>query len=89
MTTEGQIAALGEDRSGSVSPPCPRVDIPSQPWENGHVVPDRHYRRLLRDIFGLTDAELGFATQPAATGPPSAIAATMNGRWKVRTEWPP
>jgi len=22
----------------------------------------------LRDIFGLTDAELGFATQPAATG---------------------
>jgi transcriptional regulator with XRE-family HTH domain len=26
-------------------------------WENGHVVPDRHYRRLLKEIFGLTDAE--------------------------------
>jgi transcriptional regulator with XRE-family HTH domain len=30
-------------------------------WENGHVVPDRHYRRLLADIFGLTNAELGIA----------------------------
>ena len=29
------------------------------------------------------------ATQPPATGPPRAIAATMNGRWKVRTAWPP
>ena len=29
-------------------------------WENGHVQPDRHYRKLLRDIYGLTDAELGF-----------------------------
>ena len=29
------------------------------------------------------------ATQPAATGPPRAIAATMNGRWNVRTAWPP
>lgn len=30
-------------------------------WENGHVIPDQHYRRLFRDIYGLTDAELGFA----------------------------
>ncbi len=28
-------------------------------WENGHVVPDGVYRRLLREIYGLTDAELG------------------------------
>ena len=28
------------------------------------------------------------ATQPPATGPPSAVAAMMNGRWKVRTPWP-
>jgi transcriptional regulator with XRE-family HTH domain len=35
-------------------------------WENGHFVPDRHYRRLFRQIYGLTDAELGFATEPAA-----------------------
>src|SRR3712207_4332312 len=36
-------------------------------WENGHCSPDRQHRRLLREIFGLTDDELGFATQPAAT----------------------
>jgi tetratricopeptide (TPR) repeat protein len=33
-------------------------------WENGHFLPDQHHRRLLRDIFGLTDVELGFV--PAA-----------------------
>jgi hypothetical protein len=31
-------------------------------WENAHFVPDQHYRRLLRDIFGATDDELGFAS---------------------------
>jgi tetratricopeptide (TPR) repeat protein len=36
-------------------------------WENGHVIPDAHYRRLFREIYGLTDAELGFAGG-AATG---------------------
>ncbi len=28
------------------------------------------------------------ATQPPAIGPPSTMAATMNGRWKVRTPCP-
>ena len=31
-------------------------------WENGHNIPDRDYRRLFRDIFGKTDADLGFAS---------------------------
>ena len=34
-------------------------------WENGHTVPDRQYCRLFREIFGLTDVELGFAIEPA------------------------
>lgn len=34
-------------------------------WENGRVIPDVHYRRLLCDIYGLTEDELGFA-QPVA-----------------------
>ena len=29
-------------------------------WENGHVVPEVHYRRLLCDIYGSTEEELGF-----------------------------
>ena len=39
-------------------------------WENGHVVPEAHYRRLLCDIYGLTDEELGFA-RPTAAGMPA------------------
>ena len=35
-------------------------------WENGHMSPDRQYRRLFREIYGLTDAELGFTIEPAA-----------------------
>lgn len=29
-------------------------------WENGHVVPEAQYRRLLRQVYGLDDVELGF-----------------------------
>jgi tetratricopeptide (TPR) repeat protein len=31
-------------------------------WENGRVRPDPMHRQLLREIFGLTDDELGFGT---------------------------
>lgn len=30
-------------------------------WENGHATPDDFYRQLLREAFGMDDAELGFA----------------------------
>lgn len=36
-------------------------------WENGHVQPDRHYRQLLQDIYGLSDTELGFTALAVAT----------------------
>ncbi len=29
-------------------------------WENGHVVPESQYRRLLREVYGLDDRDLGF-----------------------------
>jgi len=42
-------------------------------WENGHVVPDAQYRRLLREVYGLNDADLGLveeiAVLPALTAP--------------------
>lgn len=31
-------------------------------WENGHVVPEAQYRRLLREVYGLDDRDLGFST---------------------------
>jgi transcriptional regulator with XRE-family HTH domain len=37
-------------------------------WENGHKVPDEEpYRRLFRMIYGLTNEELGFPTNPRPT----------------------
>lgn len=33
-------------------------------WENGHSNVDEPYRRLLRDIYGLTNEELGFPAEP-------------------------
>jgi len=43
-------------------------------WENGHKVPDEMYRRLFREIYGLSDHELGFprsrGSQPPSTDQP-------------------
>lgn len=33
-------------------------------WENGHVAPNALYSRLLREVTGLTDVELGFTRPP-------------------------
>ena len=39
-------------------------------WENGHERPTRVYRRLFRDIYGRTNAELGFPAEPDKTPKP-------------------
>ena len=49
-------------------------------WENGHVIPDRHYRRLLRDIYGLTDAEPGFASATVMGVEQDQAAGELRGR---------
>jgi transcriptional regulator with XRE-family HTH domain len=49
-------------------------------WENGHVIPDRHYRRLLREIYGLTDTELGFASVAVMAVQEDHIAVEFRGR---------
>lgn len=36
-------------------------------WENGHRLPDEFYRRLFRDIFDLSDEQLGFAAAASVT----------------------
>lgn len=37
-------------------------------WENGHVMPEPPMRALLREIYGRTDADLGFPPDGAAIG---------------------
>lgn len=41
-------------------------------WENGRARPDDFYRRLLREAFGLDDAELGFTRDLDETALPAA-----------------
>jgi transcriptional regulator with XRE-family HTH domain len=49
-------------------------------WENGHFLPDRHHRRLLREIFGLTDAELGFETPAGLDDSSNELGAELQAR---------
>jgi transcriptional regulator with XRE-family HTH domain len=44
-------------------------------WENGHKKPDATYRRLFREIFQLTDEDLGFTDELIANRP--LVVASM------------
>jgi transcriptional regulator with XRE-family HTH domain len=53
-------------------------------WENGHKTPDETYRQMFREIYGLTDDELGFTDRPAA-----AYLIDTRPRWSPRPSRPP
>lgn len=58
-------------------------------WENGHAVPDEVYRRLLREIYGRTDTELGFSHETPASPADSArdeLRARLASARSVDTE---
>jgi tetratricopeptide (TPR) repeat protein len=42
-------------------------------WENNPVVPDPQYRMLLRELYGRTDAELGFPADDTGAGHEDAL----------------
>ena len=42
-------------------------------WENNPVVPEPQYRMLLRELYGRTDAELGFPTDDTDAGHDDAL----------------
>ena len=54
-------------------------------WENGHFLPDRDYRRLFRDIFGMTDAELGFASAALVAVEQDHAVVELGGRIPAST----
>ena len=54
-------------------------------WENGHFLPDRDYRRLFRDIYGMTDAELGFASVAVVPVQQERAAVQLGGRLTAST----
>src|SRR5438270_12715966 len=44
-------------------------------WENGKEQPSEIYRRLFREIYGRTDAELGFPDEPEEDPEPAELRA--------------
>ncbi len=54
-------------------------------WENGHVVPDELNRRLLREVYGLTDDELGLNQDAAAAGQTDEPAEELRQRFAAST----
>src|SRR5918992_3158733 len=54
-------------------------------WENGHFLPDRDYRRLFRDIYGMTDAELGFGSVSVLPVQQERAAVQLGGHTAAST----
>jgi len=71
-----QLVALAEARG---APVAGAVSLKTQlsRWENGHALPEPHYRELLAELYGRTAAELGLAAAapPAESGLRSRLAA--------------
>ena len=77
----GELAALGRATGTPVAAAASLKTLLSR-WENGHALPEPHYRSLLAELYGRTPDHLGIALTPAAeattTAPDrlrSAIAA--------------
>jgi tetratricopeptide (TPR) repeat protein len=77
MTQTQAIAALRRLalRHGIAVPPSETLKRRLSSWENKPIVPEPHYRMLLRELYGRTDAELGFNTDiiDAADGHEDAL----------------
>jgi transcriptional regulator with XRE-family HTH domain len=65
-TQQRVVAEVSRLAAGRHEPIANRASLKTllSRWENGRQVPDAVYQRLLREVFGLDDAELGFH-QPA------------------------
>ncbi len=46
-------------------------------WENGHELPSEPYRRLFRDLYGRTNAELGFPPAPETDPEAAELCARL------------
>ncbi len=69
-----EVAALGRGRGVPVASATSLKTLLSR-WENGHVVPEPHYRSLLGELYDRTPTELGISAPPQ--GPPSTGPARL------------
>jgi len=68
-----RLVALAESRGAPAAAPASLKTQLSR-WENGHALPEPHYRELLAELYGRSMAELGLA--PAGPDP----GADLRGR---------
>ncbi|WP_461021550.1 helix-turn-helix domain-containing protein [Thalassiella azotivora] len=61
------------ETSGTPIAGLPSLKTQLSRWENGRVQPDPMYRRLIRELTGLTDDALGFTTESAPRPMVSAL----------------
>ena len=61
----GELAALGRATGTPVAAAASLKTLLSR-WENGHALPEPHYRSLLAELYGRTPDDLGIAVAPAA-----------------------
>jgi tetratricopeptide (TPR) repeat protein len=59
------LAALATARGVTVAAPSSLKTQLSR-WENQHVIPEAHYRALLREVYGRSDDELGLQLEAAS-----------------------
>jgi transcriptional regulator with XRE-family HTH domain len=74
----GELAELGR-ATGTPVAAAPSLKTLLSRWENGHALPEPHYRSLLAELYGSTPADLGIAGPPepeaTATAPARLRAA--------------
>ncbi|GAA1238333.1 helix-turn-helix domain-containing protein [Pseudonocardia alaniniphila] len=61
----GELVALGRASGTPVAAAASLKTLLSR-WENGHALPEPHYRTLLAELYGRTPGDLGIAVAPAA-----------------------
>lgn len=71
-----ELAALGRARGVPVAGPASLKTLLSR-WENGHVLPEPHYRTLLGELYGRTAVQLGLAGPGGSTPVPGDLPAAL------------
>lgn len=69
----GELAALGRATGTPVAAATSLKTLLSR-WENGHALPEPHYRSLLAELYGRTPTDLGIAGPQEAEGTAPAPA---------------
>ena len=64
-------------------PSAPSMKTQLSRWENGHRVPDDLYRRLFREIFAMTDEQLGFEGSTVDVVPAGPVPSALLGHFGV------